>query len=87
MRPIMDMVDTIDMIEMESLIIDLIEAEIDSVLLRDIHDRDVIMYLPTPQRSGTEYQKLTYARISAERIVSEFMAFENYQEDEDTPES
>jgi hypothetical protein len=81
------MQDQIDMIEMESLIVDLIQQEIPTVYIIDRNDREVCMVLPTPQTAGTEYQKLTYARIAAERVVKDFMDFEAYPDNEETPES
>jgi len=69
--------DQISMIELQNMLVDYIEHEIPYVALYDKHEREVILKLPEPQTSGTEYQKLTYANICAAQLCENLRTLED----------
>lgn len=78
MRFIME--NTIERIELTDLITDCIEMSIPYIIVLDNQEREVVLYLPEPQKAGTEYQKSTYALTSANKVVKSFFALESYRE-------
>lgn len=74
MRFIME--NTISLIELQSIITDFIIDDISSIMIYDIEDRETILFLPAPQTTGTNYQKLTYALKAADQIVLNLVSFE-----------
>tara|TARA_B110001450_G_scaffold252906_1_gene275441 strand:+ start:975 stop:1229 length:255 start_codon:yes stop_codon:yes gene_type:complete len=75
------MEDIIERIELIDLITDCIEMSIPYIIVLDNQEREVVLYLPTPQSKGTEYQKMTYALVSAKKVVESFFSLEQYTEE------
>ena len=71
---------SIERIELTDLITDCIEMSIPNLIVLDKYEREVVLYLPEPQKAGTEYQKTTYALTSANKVVESFFALESYIE-------
>ena len=71
----------IELIELQSNIADMIEADIPYITIIDRFDRELILILPTRQKSGTNYQNLTYANVCAGQAVENMLCLEDLEED------
>ena len=71
----------IELIELQSNIADCIEADIPYMTIFDRFERELILFLPTRQKSGTNYQNLTYANVCAEQAVENMLCLEDLDED------
>ena len=72
--------DKLEQLELIDLVSDCIEMDIPYICILDSKDKEVILFLPKGQQSGTEYQKQTYSLKAAEKVVNAFFAIEDFDE-------
>jgi hypothetical protein len=73
--------DQLEALELIDLVSDCIDMSIPYIIVLDNKEREVVLYLPEPQATGTEYQKHTYSINAAQKVVQAFFSIEGYEED------
>jgi len=72
--------DQLERLELIDLVSDCIDMDIPYICILDNMDREVILFLPKPQTSGTEYQNRTYSLKASEKVVNAFFCIEDFDE-------